>query len=131
MEFNDFQITEVNISSNEILNLNSSPKEIIAAPGAGKYIHVVKGYIFYDYGTVAYSVSGSIRLEYESEVNQGSFNNLIDQTTNRIAIVGGVNVIGDLQDVENQALQLTALNADPMDGDGTIKVKLIYVVLDL
>ena len=49
-----WQSVTVAVSSADILSLFTTPKEIIPAPGAGKYIQVLAGYVLLDVGT-AYS----------------------------------------------------------------------------
>ena len=43
----------VQITSAEILALNATPKSLIAAPGAGKFIALNKATIFLDYNSAA------------------------------------------------------------------------------
>jgi len=44
----------VRITSAEILALNATPKELVAAPGAGRAIEFVSAALFLDYGAATY-----------------------------------------------------------------------------
>lgn len=47
----------VEISSAEILDLFTTPKTLIATPGAGKVLEIVSVLLAYDYNTTAYTVT--------------------------------------------------------------------------
>jgi len=51
------QYAEVAISSSEILNLRATPKTLVAAPAAGKFLEFISLQLFLDYGSIAYTES--------------------------------------------------------------------------
>jgi hypothetical protein len=112
----------VNVSSAELLAINTTPKTILAAPGAGKY-HEYEARAEYDYNTVAYTVSGGGSLY----LNQGSKDcyfpqTMISQTENTAAV--GTNYGFHKM---NTAITLTS-DANPTSGNGTFRIILRYRV---
>jgi hypothetical protein len=45
------QVAEVTLTNAEIKALNATPKELVAAPGAGKFIEFVGAVLYHDYGS--------------------------------------------------------------------------------
>lgn len=50
----DLLVSQVTISSAEVLALNATPKALVAAPGAGKAVLLEKAIVHLDYNSVAY-----------------------------------------------------------------------------
>ncbi len=57
---------DVTISSAEILNLNSSPKVLIPAPGAGKIIDVISVEAYLNYNSIAYATNTNLFISYNA-----------------------------------------------------------------
>lgn len=78
---------KVTISSAEILALNSTPKELIAAPWAGYIVDVRSITAFLDYNGAAYATYTTLDFRYTNWSGAKvvpSIANLLDQTANRI-----------------------------------------------
>lgn len=60
------QTKTVSISSSEIKTLNASPKELIAAPGAGKAIIPMGITYSFTYGTTQYTAGNNIRTSFST-----------------------------------------------------------------
>ena len=115
----------VTISSGETLTLFTFPIEILPAPGANKY-YDFKVYFEYYYGTTTY-VSNTIFL--------------IDSTGKYITREFDIQYPGDSIMVSNMYsfsnyspvnsnIQLTTPTTDPTGGDGSLKIKIWYNVVD-
>jgi hypothetical protein len=117
----------VPVSSSEILNLFTTPKQLIAAPGAGKYIQVLHGYVFLDYGGTAYSnTSTEIRYATAHAIFTPLttfLNNGFDTLYNLSAVQNNPAAFSQF---ENSAVQYSALTSNPTTGNGTISINLIY-----
>lgn len=116
----------VEISSAEILNLNSSPKTLIAAPGAGKLISIQSMVIQYNYITAPYTTNTtlSIRLGTNTMYNNVT---ILDQTINQYTF--GVPNSQTTSDPINQPVVVTVNAGNPTDGSGTLKVFLTYRII--
>lgn len=55
--------TVVNISSAQILNMGSSPIELLPAPGVGKYYSEVLLFLEYNYNSLDYSIANGKKLQ--------------------------------------------------------------------
>jgi hypothetical protein len=118
--------TAITVSSSEMLSIGTTPKSLLPAPGANKY-YDFKAHIEYNYGTSAYTTS-SVVLKL-STINMGFTFNINGVTQNKIQTVvsesqgGGVNL--------NSELNLGNQNGiDPTGGNGTIKVKIFYNIVN-
>jgi len=127
------QYAEVEISAAEILDLFATPKELVAAPGAGKLLEFISLLLAYDWGTVAYTIgtAGDLQVKY----TDGSG---VAVSTTRAA-TGFLDAVADtlssLDKLEatvepevNAPLVLTIATASPTAGDSPIHARVAYRV---
>lgn len=117
---------ELSLSSADILTLNGTPVEIIATPGAGKYISIVSAVIEYDYGTIQYinnltadlvtSTTGTIQANATN-----AFSGAADKVTRFIPVAGVVQA--------DQGISVKMNTGNPANGNGTAIVKVKYTIL--
>ena len=118
--------TKVSISSVEILALNSSPKTLIAAPGAGKVIDIISMFYRYNFVTTDYTTGGFQQVRTGSTV-------LID----RLGILApGVTTISTFESAgiissNNGDINLYQGSSNPTLGDGTLDVYITYRIVTL
>ena len=124
----------VDVSAAEIIFLKDVPKELVAAPGAGKVLEFISAVIFLDYGTTVYTGGGNLTILYNSGsavsdlvANSELINENEDTYENIGALAGAANQSLDV----NTALELTVANADhAAGGGGTLKVAISYRIHD-
>jgi len=126
------QVATVEVSSAEILDLNSTEKELIAAPGAGKAIVIDEVVAFHDYGTATYAFSGDADIRYTDNSGDKAADSLAhvafgEATADAYQVSKGLTVAP----VANAPVVLHAASADPTTGDGTFTLYIRYRVLDL
>ena len=119
------------ITSPQLLALNTTPIEVIAAPGAGKAIQVLGAFIAYTYVTAAYATNTTLLLVNENGTNEIATDggSLISDTANNkgyMTISGGLNSI-----VTNDAVVIETQTGDPTAGSGTIDVYVTYQIITL
>ena len=127
------QYAEVEISAAEILDLFATPKELVAAPGAGKLLEFISLLLAYDWGTVAYTIgtAGDLQVKY----TDGSG---VAVSTTRAA-TGFLDAVADtlssldkleatVEPVANAPLVLTIATASPTAGDSPIHARVAYRV---
>jgi hypothetical protein len=114
--------SEINVSSAELLTISSSPVTILPLPGVGKY-YDLKVYMEYKYETVAYDISG-VRL-VDDNTTQIAATIWINQTNDTVAISYGL----FNPSMVNSSIRLYG-SSDPTVGDGTVKIKIWYNILD-
>lgn len=126
------QMIQVNLSSADIKSLNSSPKTIINAPGAGKIIVPVNMMISYTYGTAAYTSGGNLFFEWNTAACTSAANSSVFTTAaSTVAQFVPTNTTATQTAAGNQALRLTNQTANFATGDGTAVVTVWYRVLTL
>ena len=130
--------TIVEVSSAQILAMGTTPIELLAAPGAGKYFDIDKVIIEYLHNGTAYTVPSSPTFYLD-----GAFDAYIDKiiltsASNSVATVnansrntitvgsgsGSVKIVYN-RDILNSNLIMGTTNGDnPTLGNGTIRVKI-------
>lgn len=128
---------EVELSAGELLTLNSNPKTIIQAPGAGKKIQVISASLFLDYNATAYADASmsEMVLAYKDENGTAIANiplyNLITATEDGSLGLLAPNAVSagadDKSSWENQPVVLYLTEAITT-GDSPIKIKVVYRV---
>jgi len=119
--------TSTTISSAEIKNINTSPKEIIAAPGSGKFIMPLKIYGKYIYDTAAYATSTNVEVLLGS-VQIHNATGILNQSVDTWFFYPGGSTI-TTGTIENTALNISS-NSDPTSGSGTLEIYVTYIILD-
>lgn len=126
----------VSVSSAQILNSNSSPVQLIASPGAGKFISILSCDVYYDYNSVAYATNINTGLRYGSGtaiVASTQASAIINQTSDRFQKWLQENTlnVGSTSIYENQGIFFTTFAGNPTAGNGTLKFYITYVIIDL
>jgi hypothetical protein len=135
-----YEETIVNISSSQILNMGTTPIELLPAAGVNKYYDIEQITFEYTYGTTSYNVPDSefIRLSDYSTINFSITERVISNEENTITIVkdfysvqdGVVDVtfVGITSVVLNKGLYLEPIAGSPTNGDGTMRAIIKYKV---
>jgi len=129
---NIYQNVKVTISSAQILALNTTPIEVVPAPPSGYAIRVISASGKMNFLTAAYATSTTIGLctatatlcQLTSANLLGSATSIIQRISNEVTGVG-------TQLVDNQALTVTSLIADPTAGSGTLDLYITYELIKL
>jgi hypothetical protein len=115
------------ITSAQILSSNSSPVELIAAPGAGSFIAITNMIFSIDYNSAAY-VGGDVAIRYSGGAN-------IDpsvEINGILALTADSFVIEKPEDNTftsiNEAVQFYNQTGNPTTGNSDIKYKIWYTI---
>lgn len=129
------KVKKVSVSSAAILASNTTPVELVAAPGAGKFIDVLRVYYKLNYGTVAYDTNTSwqILLGGNGGPNYTANTNFLATTNDALvrptANTSSINT--DPANYENLPLVAFASGGNPANGDSTVDVYIVYQILDI
>jgi len=123
-----YHYTKVNVSSAEILALNSTPVTLVTAPGAGYVLMPINAIAKLNFGTIAYDGTNDDPVIK----NQGDggysivFSSLLSEIADKIMFqpLGNSTVAR----TANTALVLTE-DVDPTLGDGNLDIYLWYIKL--
>ena len=128
--------TIVTMDSGSILNMGSSPIELLPAPGAGKYYDIDKIVLEYIHNGIAYSTAANLWIGGQKYITIDK--KLITTAQNQYLIIDTPNEFIDtttLNDLERQGisgefnlkLELTTYDySNPTSGDGTMRVIITY-----
>lgn len=118
----------VKVTSAEILALNATPKELVAAPGAGRAIEFVSAVLHLDYGTATYTANGTltIRTATNDSVLSGTLAaaELLHSTVDKIATMTPISTGIGLD--MNEAIELYEPTGECTTGNGTLTVVVGY-----
>ena len=123
-----------NIAKADVLTLNGTPIEIVAAPGAGKAIELVNWSISITFVSAAYATNTDLQLKTDTANEaQGISAEILLSTATR-KIKGGFTIVSgttNTQIIENKALQATVKTDNPTAGDSDITIYLTYRIIRL
>jgi hypothetical protein len=119
---------KASLSSAEILALNTTPKQVVAAGGAGTVLFPVAILWKYTFGTTPYATNTTLRVRMGGTMM--SLGSLLTQTGNAYALqplLGGVFAT----DISNTGITIDVQTGNPTGGDGTLDAYLIYNTISL
>ena len=124
------QYAEVAISNAEVLLLNSAPKELVAAPGAGKVLEFLSAVLINDHGGTDFAANGNLTIQtgttgtaQSDTVAEGDF---LFASADAIRCVQALSA--DVQMDANESLVLACATGEPTTGDGVLRAKVAYRV---
>lgn len=127
------QYADVEISSAEILALYTTPKELVAAPGAGKVLEFVSLLLALDFNTTAYTIGTATNLQVKYTDGAGAAVSTTRAATGFLDATG--DALSSLDKLEatvapavNAPLVLTLGVANVTAGDSPIHAKVAYRV---
>ena len=127
------QSVSVAIGSAQILAGNTTPVQLIAAPGAGLAIIPISAVVKYTYITAAYATNTS-QVIYLDTLN-GSDNALIliqtmlSQAANKSAVRSANSAVDENSIIANKALMWAIETGNPTAGSGRLEITVIYTTI--
>ena len=121
-------VTSIAISSAEILAGNSTPITIIAAPGSGKAILIMSGYIKYVYNSLPYATNTNSKLKISTYTVHDDGGALITSVADEYNSIVPLNQAG-MTGIENQALTWSVDTGNPTVGNSTLRVRVVYRII--
>jgi len=123
---------KVSLSSVQILALNTTPITLVAAPGVGKYIHVLYTTANLTFGTTSYATSsilsatfGGIQCVTELDILDASLS-----VHRQFQVCTCISGAATTQILDNTAL-VVETGADPTLGDSTVDIYITYKIITL
>lgn len=126
------QTARVELSSAQILALNTTPITIVSAQGANTFITLVSPVtLVYNFGTIAYATNVNVNLRYAVGTVLTNFVNILNQPDSRIVQINSGLTGGPIvqTDTVNQGIVVTETAGDPTAGDGTVIIEFSYRVI--
>lgn len=127
---NTIYVEEVSLTAANIIAMNATPVELVAAPGAGYVLEFVSATFIFDYGTTQFTGGGTIVIQ------QGTTGNDWTATVPATAVTSAVDAIFvmpvlsaasiESDPAENDSIVITNATAAFAAGDGVARVKVAY-----
>lgn len=123
----------VTLSAAEIGSLYSSPKIVVPAPGAGKYIKVISADVFYDFVSAHYGNYTDLQLFNSGAVCQYSCESVLSASSDhfRSFLPTTYSASSSTTILSNSALLIGVPLGNPINGDSTAKLYLTYRIITL
>lgn len=133
---NIIRATKINVTSAQVLQLNSTPVELIAAPGAGKAIFLVSAAASMTFNSIAYSANGTLQIRTDTataaQMTWGGNGFLFSSVTTASRGTYAINSsTTGTQVISNKALNLSVDTGNPANGNSDISIYLTYQIIDL
>ena len=130
----------VTITSAEILALNTTPKVLISAPGAGYAISIENVFSSLDYGSAAYATNTDLEIRYDgaaagdgtgAEATMDSLDAILLLTADAIYKTPGLGAAADTAITINKGVSAIMKTGDPITGDSPLTLRITYRIIAL
>jgi hypothetical protein len=124
---------KLTIATADVLHLNTTPIEIVAAPGAGYAIEVISASMKMVYVSATYATNTSLELITAGATNSQA-STVIKNSVSTIRRFADATTLASAtatQLVDNAALNVTVASGDPTAGDSDITVYVTYRIITL
>jgi hypothetical protein len=124
---------KLTIATADVLTLNTTPIEIVAAPGVGYAIEVISASMKMVYVSATYATNTSLELLTAGATNSQA-STVIKNSASTIRRFADATTLASAtatQLVENAALNVTVASGDPTAGDSDITVYCTYRIITL
>lgn len=138
---NNFIKTVVTLTSSQLLNLATTPVQLIPSPGAGLYINVVSMALNYTAGSTPYTVGGTASILFLHGANGQELSvpttNFLNQTVSMVITpmvftgsVGSTQFVGPavVSEMVNQNFNANGINSTITLGNGTLTLIIYYTI---
>ena len=123
---------KVELSSANLLDLNGTPIEVIAAQGADTMIVLLNAYAFLDYGTGAYTAANDLILRYESAAHTIIFDkSFLEEAADKYESCSFNTEQSLLANTKIEAFSESNPTLATGVTGGTVTIHLFYIVNDL
>jgi hypothetical protein len=122
-------IQKTSLSSAQILALNTTPVQLLPAPGAGIAYMLMDCYARINYNTITYVSAGSMQVLYAGAgIVMYTNNALIPSTVTRtgVFVPMAINGTATSQVLANTAINVQVNIGNPTNGNSTIDIYLTY-----
>lgn len=131
---NALRVAAVNLTANEIKALRATPKTLVAAPGAGKFIELVSAFLQLTFVTPAYGeTADNLAIRYTD--GSGTIASQTIEAGGFMDITTGAKITNALPKIDQIGIEVNAPlvlhntgDGEYASGNGTMKVIVVYRV---
>jgi hypothetical protein len=124
----------INLTSSDILSINSTPVEIIAAQGAGTAVELLFASASLTFGTTAYTSAGNLRFKYIGDAEAdfiGGFVNGFLTSASTVRHRANRTGVTNNEENENTGVEVFVNGSDPTLGDSTVVVEALFKIFKI
>lgn len=130
---NGYLIAKVTLTTAQVLALNTTPVQLVAAPGVNYAILVLKSSARLNYNTIPYATNlvlgiGHPTASVSQETITGLLGASIIKTQNGLSIGSSAT---ETQLIENAAVNVNVLVGNPTAGNSSVDIYLTYRIISL
>jgi hypothetical protein len=123
---------KLTIASADVLTLNTTPIEIVAAPGVGYAIEVISASVKIDFNSAAYATNTILQLTADGATpSQVKWASGVLATSSDLFVKSIESSTTSPQIIENADLNVTVNSGNPTAGDSDITVYVTYRIITL
>jgi hypothetical protein len=125
---------KISLTSSQILNLNSTPQQLMPSPGVGKTYEILGILGRLNFNTTAYTTNLQIQIYYlDGGLVLASNSNLLNATLTKTGkiILTAIASAGANQYLENTPIYCNVAVGNPAAGAGTLDLWITYKVITL
>lgn len=121
-------IKKTSLTSLQILALNSTPIELLPAPGAGMAYQIEDVYVRYNHVSAAYATNTTLIFRFGSNTTFASNSTILTSVANRTSYIVKAAAAGTtLEQIASNTNFLAIVGTgNPTGGDGTIDIYVFY-----
>jgi hypothetical protein len=129
--FGVFVTKKVSLTSAQILQLNTTPIELLPAPGVGKMNFLLDAEVRFNLVSTAYTTNLTLQITCGSVIASNA--SILTSITNRFGNIAksAVSGAGTQFYTENTAMNVTVGTGNPLAGNGTLDLYITYKILTL
>ena len=125
----------ISLSSAEVLNLFTVPKELVPAPGAGKAIVIIEASMQSIFGTVPYATNLQFNIITDTADREQMFDgDILISTVSRVIkskVSGAPLTPSETEVIEDKALVIEVDAGNPTAGDSSFVINITYRVINV
>ena len=125
------KVVTTTITTAEVLALNATPIELVAAPAAWSYIVVDRVTASIDYVAAAYATNTTLEVRYWTATTKATADiaSLLAVTADTVQSVWGIEAELSLPIADN--IEINVATGNPITGDSDVKITVEYRVLSI
>lgn len=125
------QRARVTLTSAQILALNTTPVQLIAAPGAGKYISVDEVVGFLRFGTTQYTGANAVEFRYTNGSGAKVTGDAASAWLDGASSAAVKTIAAAVTPVANAAVVAAVPTANPAAGDSVVVLDILYRTVNI
>jgi len=123
------RVAEVTLSSTQVLALNSTPIEVVPAPGVGRANLILVAYASVAFVSAAYATNTSLTIGHAGVGL--TITGILAATSSKIAAAAGTFAAVATTAVQNAAITVSAASGNPATGDSPVTISVLYTTVNL